>query len=176
MGITPWRGMMSKALANALKKLTEVLSSEDGEYDAQEQFQQVYLLHDYNAGDRKIATIECGSFGFKDTPKVLYRLLFLTRAKSVDFSDMYKSASLFALTSPDGQFVADIQFFKYELAAYISAPREHIEGRMYGIIAGAPGSDNGIRAKSPELKLWAETLRRCLDKSWMVYGGNDFEV
>lgn len=167
---------MTAGISEALQQLNNLLDSEDGEYDAQEQFRAVYLIHDYADGDRKIGTIECGSFGFEDTPQALYRLLFLTKAREVDFSDMYKSNSLFALTSPDGRFVADFQFFKYELAAYISAPREHIDGQMHAIIAGAPGSDNGIRAKSPELSLWAETLKKCLDRSWMVYGGNDFKV
>ena len=124
----------------------------------------------------KVGTVECGSYKFQDTPKALYRVLFLTNAKQVDFSNMYKSDSLIALVSPDGQFVADIQFFKYELAAYLSAAKEHIDGQQHNVVAGAPGSDNGIRAGSPELKLWAKTLKKCLNRSWMVYGGNDFEV
>jgi len=167
---------MTKTLLETLETLNLLLDSPDDEYDAREEFRSIYLLHDYAKGNRKVGTIECGSFDFEDTPKALYRLLFLARPARVDFSDMYKSKSLFALTSADGCFVADFQFFKYELAAYLSATREHTEGRQSVLIAGAPGSDNGIRAKSPELKLWASTLKKCLDKKWMVYGGNDFEV
>jgi hypothetical protein len=167
---------MTATQLQALEKLNKLLQSADGEYEAREQFREVYLLHDYSQGKRTVGTIECGSFGFQDTPKALYRLLFLAQPKQVDFSDMYKSCSLFALVSPDGEFVADFEFFKFELAAYLSAAPVHIEGRMSSIIAGAPGADNGIHAKSPELQLWAATLKKCLDRSWMVYGGNDFEV
>lgn len=168
---------MNSNLTKGLEKLNGLLASEDGEYEARERFGSVYLLHDYEVdGNRKVGTVECGSFEFLDTPKALYRLLFLTKATRVDFSDMYKSCSLFALTSPDGQFVADFQFYKYELAAYLSAAKEHIEGRQHSVLCGVPGSDNGIRARTPELTLWAETLKTCLDRSWMVYGGNDFTV
>jgi len=168
---------MESQLTRSLKKLNGLLASADGEYEAREMFGSVYFLHDYKVdGNRKLGTVECGSFGFLDTPKALYRLLFLSKANRVDFSDMYKSCSLFALTSPDGQFVADFQFYKYELAAYLSAAKEHTEGRQHSVLCGVPGSDNGIRTRSPELKLWADTLKKCLGRSWMVYGGNDFEV
>lgn len=168
---------MNDTLTRNLNTLNSLLKSNEGESDARELFCSVYLVHDYDAdGNRKVGTIECGSFRVQDTPKALYRLLFLTKARRVDFSEMYKSNSLFALTSPDGQFVADLQFFKHELAAYLSAPANHIEGKQHCIIAGAPGADNGIHIKSADFNLWAQTLKKCLDKTWMVYGGNDFEV
>ena len=168
---------MEIILTDELQKLNAFLDSDDGDWDAHDVFPKVYMLHDYAVdGDRKVGTIECGSFSFTDTPKALYRVLFLAKPKRIDFSSMYKSNSLFALTSPDGHFVADFQTYKYELAAYLSAAPEHVEGRESGLICGVPGSDNGIRAKSPELKLWADTLKKCLDRTWMVYGGNDFEV
>ncbi len=168
---------MKGKLTEDLEKLNSLLDSEDGEYDARELFSSVYLLQDYDIdGNRKVGTIECGGFDFQDTPKALYRLLFLTKAKRVDFGNMYKSRSLLALISPDGRFVADIQFYKYELAAYLSSTKEHIEGHQHEIVCGVPCADNGIRAESSELKLWSATLKKCLDRSWMVYGGNDFEV
>jgi len=165
---------MANETVETLERFNALLDSDEDE--ARKAFHGIYRVHDYAEGKRQVGTIECGSFGFEDTPKALYRLLFLAKPKRVDFSDMYKSESLFALTSVNGAFVADFQFYKYELAAYVSAAKEHIEGRESGIICGVPGSDNGIRAKSPELRLWASTLKKCLDRTWMVYCGNDFEV
>jgi hypothetical protein len=161
-----------------IDKLKSLLDSDDeydNDYEAQEVFRRVYLVHDYADGDRMVPTSQCGSFKFKNTPKALYRLLFLARPKRINFDDMYKS-TLFALTSVDGRFVADFDFYKYKLAAYLSATAEHIEGRNSMIMCGVPGANNGIRIKTPELQMWADTLKKCLNKKWMIYGGNDFEV
>lgn len=163
-------------LSTLMLKLTKVLDSDD-DYDARELFKQIFVLHEYEVdGDRTVATLEAGSSPLKSTPLGLYRLLFLARPTRVSFTAMYKSESLFALRSPDGHFVADIQTYKYSLALYFSASPEHIEGRENCVTTGVPGHDNGIRAKSPDFKAWGELLVRCLDRTWTVYSGNNFEV
>lgn len=152
------------------------LLDQDEESEARKVFKEIYRVHDYEVdGKRSVGTVSCGSIK-TDTARALYRLLFLLNPKRVDFSDMYKSDSLFAIVSPDGQFVADVQFFKYELAIYFSAAPTHVTGSQRNIRSGIPGVDNGVRAQSPELRAWCETLQKCLARTWMVYGGNDFEV
>lgn len=144
--------------------------------DGRDLFRDIFKLHDYEVHrNRPIPTKECASFRM-DTVPGLYRLLYLCKPKRVDFSDMYKSNSLFALLSPDAKFVADIQFYKYELAAYISASPEHIDGREHAILCGVPGSDNGISVKDELLKAWVSLLERSLKTKWPVYLGNNFEV
>lgn len=168
--------MVTKAinLADKMSNLRKLIEADD--YDARDFFAEVYMLHEYNvSGDRKIGTVECGGFSL-ETTSALYRLLFLAKPTNVDFSDMYKSSSLFALCSPDGEFVADFQFYKYELAVYCSAVKSHVAGAPSFVQSGMPGSDNGVNANSQELKEWMELLKLCLSRKWMVYGGNDFEV
>jgi hypothetical protein len=144
--------------------------------DPKRMFGQIYLFHDYEAaGPRKVRTAECGSFKTETAP-ALYRLLYLTAPKRIDFSDMYKSCSLFALVSPDSRFCAQPQFFKYELAIYLSGAEDVVKGREHGVTSGIPGIDNGIGIKDPGMKMWSELLQRCLARKWDVYSGNNFEV
>jgi hypothetical protein len=89
---------------------------------------------------------------------------------------MYKSGSLFALVSPSGEYVADVEFWKYEPCIRFSAAPEHLEIESRIVFCGIPGTDNGGHAKTSELKAWMALLRRCLERTWMMYSGNDFEV
>lgn len=159
----------------------------DAENDAIDLAEKLYILHDYREnGNLRVGVQACGSAGFADTPKALYRLLYIVHhqrrsgerrgAFLVDFEDMYKSRSLFALVSPDGQFVADPQFYKYELMIGCRATREHVTGRRSAIECGVPGSDNGVNIASELLAAWWATLLRMLTREWEVYGGNGFRV
>ena len=142
---------------------------------AQELFLEIFHVHNYETdGKRKVGTISCTSFKL-DTAPALYRLFYLTRPKSIDFSDMYKN-NILTLVSPDYEFVADIEFFKYELGVYISAAPKHVEGRPSCVQGGWPGADNGTSMKTQELKDWADLLKKCLSSKWQVYPGNNFEV
>ena len=171
----PEAGIHSDDLLNLMARMNKHLDDEE-EYEAGQLFNKIFIIHDYKTdGNRKVGTLSCGSIGTQ-TVNALYRLFYLSQPKRVDFSDMYKSESLFALRSPDWQFVGDVHFYKYELAIYFSATGEYIDGQQHGIICGVPGIDNGINAKSESLTIWIALLKRCLDRKWMVYGGNDFEV
>src|SRR3990167_3621736 len=59
----------------------------------------------------------CGSANVEDTPRALYRLLFLCKPKQVDFSDMYKNC-LFGFFSTDRRFFVSVELFKYEVGLY----------------------------------------------------------
>lgn len=159
-----------------MKQLRKLLQNGDPEGEAKDLFRKIYVLHEYNiSGNRKVEVYECGSVAL-DTPRALYRLLFLAQPTQVDFSDMYKSESLFALTSPDHRFVADPQFYKYALMLSFSAQKDFVTGRPHTVQGGMPGIDNGIRSGSPVLTEWCDLLKVCLDHAWLVYGGNEFEV
>lgn len=149
---------------------------DDESPDPESLFREIFLTHIYELdGDRKVGTHDCESVRLSGAA-AFYRLLFLTKPKQLDFSDMYKSGSLFALVSPNGEFVADVEFWKYEPTIRFSALVEHLEGQSRPVTCGIPGSDNGWRAKDPELKAWIALLLRCLERKWMIYSGNDFEV
>ena len=171
---------MNTDLQNDIQLLNEILDADDNGIDHdkshEDVFPRIYKTHIYEIdGNRQKGTVECGSVRV-DSTKGLYRLLYLCQPKQVDFSDMYKSSSLFAITSPDHEFVGDVQFYKYQLAICFSATADHVKGRESNIVSGIPGYNNGVRAADPLLRSWCDTLKRCLDREWMVYGGNDFRV
>jgi hypothetical protein len=180
----------SDAILADVARVRELLSSQDGEYEVRDFIPQLYRIHDYDKmGNRPVGTVDCGSFRLPDTPKSLYRALFLLRPVSVSFvtenqniirpaptqGDMYKQCIL-TIVSPDYDFVATLEFFKYELALYFSASEKYITGRRSCVISGAPGSDNGIQYRGPEPEAWFGLLKELLTREWMVYGGNDFSV
>lgn len=167
----------TKLVADMVRMLSHPDQEDDGEYEAKELFPQVFRVHDYETdGNREVATIDCGGMRHECTPKGLYRVLFLAEPKRVDFSDMYKSGSLFSLVSPCGNFTAEIEFFKYEFAVYFTATREHVKGKQSWIVAGAPEADNGVSGASKEFVAWSGLLKACLNREWTVYSGNDFRV
>jgi hypothetical protein len=149
----------------------------DGEYEVREILSGLYKVHDYESmGNRPVGTYDCGSVELADTPKALYRALFLFKPVGLSFKDMYKG-TLLTLASPDYSLVATVEFFKYELAVYFSASKDHVSGtKGSAIIGGAPGSDNGIQFKGEVATAWFGFLVDLLNRQWMVYGGNDFEV
>lgn len=164
---------------NLVNEARTILASEDGEYEAREFITRsgLYKIHDYALmGKRPVGTYPCGSKRIKDTPESLYRVLFLFRPSAISFGDMYKT-TLFTLVSPDYSLVAEIDLFKYELGVYFQASREHISGtRQHAVQGGAPGIDNGIAVQSETAKAWCSFLVELVQRKWMVYGGNDFEV
>lgn len=148
----------------------------DGDYGARDAFRKCYVTHEYDVkGDRPIGTVEFGGKTL-ETPQSLYRLLFLAKPSRVDFSDMYKSSSLFALCSPDYRFVADLIFWKYWPALRFDAVPECLQGGLGGIVAGSPDAKNGITSKDPLLDEWCALLVTAATHEWTVYGGNNFVV
>jgi hypothetical protein len=122
-----------------------------------------------------------------NTPHTLYRLLYLTCPKSVDFSDMYKTGLLGA-SSPCGRFGIAFETWKYEVAARWFVREEYAQrtrpehglpvpgGGHITVTGGWPGADNGVATKHPEAARWFELWQIALGMKWMVYGGNNFEV
>ena len=118
----------------------------------------------------------CGSYAFSDTPKALYRTLWLCEPNHVDFSDMYKGP-LLAVATPDKRFLAVFELFKYEASLYFYAPRETVQDTGPGFVeAGWPGADNGWRCTDPTGQLFFDVLKELLEYCHCVYGGNNFEV
>lgn len=161
------------ALGPQLDRLAALLE-DDPENEAKDLICDVYRLLPVN-GKLAGPFRECGSVSLGDTPKALYRVLFLFKPDGVDFSEMYKT-QLLIFSDPTETYVATFELFKYEAALYFAARKEQVEGSGSAVIAGMPGADNGVRMASPEGKRWCEMLQRVLEHEWMVYGGNDFIV
>lgn len=129
------------------------------------------------------------SVAFSDTPKCLYRFLYLWEPPVLDFSDMYKST--IAVIDLNGAAVAKLAFFKYELAAYFYVPEGDIIVKPVRAIAtpagplfissGIPGIEDddeyrpqlveGSKAEE-EIQAFITLLKMELD----VYPGNNFRV
>lgn len=151
---------------------------EEREYDFLKLLQSgsLYLVHDYETqGDRPIGVYDCGSVKLDDTPAALYRTLFLFKPERVSFKDMYKSSFL-ALVSPDYSLLASVEFFKYEIGVYFGCAKEYLKGRSSGVISGMPGAYNGVTYQGEFPEAWFGLLTKLLNRKWMVYGGNNFEV
>jgi len=119
--------------------------------------------------------VECGSVEAEDTAKGLYRLFYLLKPKSVDFSDMYKNR-LFGIFSADKRFLVEVYLFKYELGLYFFAPRETIKGEGSCVVAGWPGADNGWHCDDEDGNAFFKMVEQAADYTWDVYPGNDFKV
>lgn len=143
-------------------------------------FRQCYRWHDYRQGNRLKPTHGCGSVKFTDTPKALYRILYLVKPSFVDFSDMYKTGTLIDLTDPEQRFLCSFQLCKYEASMWFSCPKEFLvddqEGQGFRISCGVPGVDDGTRCSDPLGNLFFEVATMALNFQHMVYGGNDFSV
>ncbi len=166
-------------MARMLAQVNELFGDPEREYDLREFLKHsgIVRIHDYQTmGARPVGTYDCGSTRLKDTPKSLYRAMFLFEPERVSFKgEMYKG-SLLTLVSPGYQLVASLEFYKYELAIYFSATKEHVEGRGSNIVCGLPGSDNGVRFKGEIAQAWFGLITGLLDREWDVYGGNNFAV
>jgi len=118
----------------------------------------------------------CGSSTLSDTPKALYRMLWLCNPKRVDFSDMYKSP-LLAVATPDKRFLATFELFKFEAGLYFYAPQGTIQSKGLDLlVAGWPGADNGRTCQDSTGQLFFDVLKRLLEYRHGVYSGNNFEV
>ncbi len=170
----------SAASLPALLALAEQMWGDpEREYDLRTHVRNsgLFRIHNYETmGARPVGTFDCGSTRLKNTPKALYRAMFLFQPARVSFKgEMYKG-TLMTLVSPGYELVASVEFFKYELAIYFSAAKEHVEGRPSDIVCGIPGFDNGVRCKGEVAPAWFGLITELLDREWCVYGGNDFCV
>lgn len=126
-------------------------------------------------GDEGKKYCGCGSIEVGDTPAALYRLLYLLKPKSMDFSDMYKS-HLFGIFSADKRFLVDVYLFKYEIGLYFYCPKEVLGGKGSFVVGGWPGADNGWNCTDEDGNAFFEMIREAVNYTWQVYPGNNFEV
>lgn len=150
------------------------LMADDPEGDLRAELGHLYRVVDYDTAPPS-EMFECGSSRLKDTPKSLYRVLFLFKPQRLSFGDMYK-ARLLVLVDPTGELAALFEFYKYEAAIYFAAKKRHIAGRGRNVICGLPGSDNGVTCSTEYAREWFSLLVDCLNRSWEVYGGNNFDA
>lgn len=118
---------------------------------------------------------ECGSAAVLDTPKALYRALWLFKPAETDFSDMYKSR-LFCIYSADERFGVMVEFYKYELGLYFSCPKECRGGTGSSVTCGFPGANNRVSCSDEVGQLFFEIIKGALEFEHTVYAGNDFQV
>ncbi len=116
-----------------------------------------------------------GGVSFKNTPKTLYRMLYLLKPNNVDFSDMYKSGIL-VFSSPDNKYWCGFGFYKYEIGIYFYCPKKELHSENTGIICGIPDVDNQWNCTNKTGQLFFEVLKMALDHEYDVYPGNGFKV
>ena len=110
-----------------------------------------------------------------DTPRDLYRLLYLLCPVGVRFNDMY-GGGIEGITSPCRRFAASFYFHKYELAAHLLVvPRLAMRWRAALVESSIAGS-GGMQTKSPDALAWFEMIDLALTRKWRVYPSNKFEV
>ena len=141
-----------------------------------EVLKRVAKWHDYRNGQRPIATFSCGGHKFDDTPKSLYRALYLFRPGEVDFLDMYKTGTLIHICSSCYRFCVSLELHKYEFAAYFECAEEFKIGQPKMIQGGWASCDNGVKCNSDLGNKWFDTVVKALEYKLMVYSGNNFEV
>ena len=119
---------------------------------------------------------DCGSYKMGDTPKSLYRLLYLLEPEAVDFSSMYRG-EVFALVSTDERFLIKVSLFEYELGLYFLAPEETIDRSEAACVPAAwPGADNRIRCTDPIGIDFFDMVRKIVEHVYDVYPVGDFKV
>jgi hypothetical protein len=119
---------------------------------------------------------DCGSYKAEDTPKGLYRLLFLLEPKGLDFSSMYRG-QLFAFVSADERFLVKVYLYEYELGLYFLAPEEAIDKSDGVCVPSAwPGADNRIRLTNPMGIEFFEMVREIVEHELEVYPVGEFRV
>jgi len=141
-------------------------------------FRRAYKWHDYRQGNRPVGTVDCGGHVFDnpDSPKALYRVLYLLEPSQVDFSNMHKTGTLVDFLSPDSKFCCSFQLFKYKACLRFDCAPEFIAGRPHCIQAGAPDADNGTSCNSELGNTWFQVAVESLTRVWEVYPGNEFSV
>ncbi len=129
------------------------------------------------------------SVAFSDTPKCLYRFLYLWEPHVLDFSDMYNSR--IALIDLNGAAVAKLAFYKYELAAYFYVPEGDLIVKPVRAIATPAGPlfvSSGIPGIEDDDEYRPQLVEGCkaeeeiqafialLEQEHDVYSGNNFRV
>jgi hypothetical protein len=119
---------------------------------------------------------DCGSYKAEDTPRGLYRLLYLLEPEAVDFSRMYRG-ELFAFVSSDERFLVKVFLFEYELALYFLAPETTIDRSDAVCVPAAwPGANNRIRCTDPVGVAFFDMIRKTVEHEYDVYPVGDFKV
>ncbi len=116
------------------------------------------------------------SVSFKDTPKSLYRFLYIWEPKHVDFSDMYKCT--FAIIDL-GIGLVYLDLYKYELATYFYVPQSELKPQPVQAIeisCGAPGTEDVEFIEGSKAIEEFEAFITLLEQEHDVYSGNDFRV
>ena len=117
------------------------------------------------------------SKAFKDTPKSLYRFLYLWNPKKMDFSDMYKCP--LALIDLNGAAIVSVILFKYEFAAYFYVPIKDIVPKpvhFMEIHCGIPECEENEIISTSQAPKEIELFIDLLEAEHDVYGGNNFIV
>lgn len=113
---------------------------------------------------------------FKDTPKSLYRFLYIWAPEQVDFSDMYKCT--FAIIDL-GIGLVYLDLFMYELAAYFYVPPSELKPQpvlAIEISCGVPGTEDVEFIEGSKATEEFEAFITLLEQEHDVYPGNDFRV
>ena len=119
---------------------------------------------------------DCGSYKAQDTPKGMYRLLYLLEPASADFSSMYRG-DLFRFVSVDERFMVRVSLFEYELGLYFLAPEETIDKSEAACVPSAwPGADNRIRLTDPVGIDFFEMVKKLVEYELEVYPVGEFKV
>jgi hypothetical protein len=119
---------------------------------------------------------DCGSYKGEDTPRGLYRLLYLLEPEAVDFSNMYRGQIL-AFASADERFMIKVFLFEYELGLYFLAPEETIDkSEAVCVPAAWPGADNRIRCTDPAGVAFFDMVRKVVEHEYDVYPAGGFKV
>ena len=154
--------------------MDELTKSLDEEYSFCSGVRERYPII-YKWDEEMIQTV---SVGFRDTPKSLYRFLYLWEPKEVDFSDMYKSVLALIRIHPKG--IVSLDLYKYELAAYLYVTSDQVKvenDEDKGMwVCGAPGVENAQMIPDSEVYKEFKIFEELLTMKHHIYPGNDFEV
>lgn len=114
-------------------------------------------------------------YRIEDTPKVLYRLLYVYGAQFPEFaSDMYKTRIMWLL-SEDKSLLIDVYLFKYELTFYMYTKKEAAMPQQERLDKGFYEWDVYCTEDKEAIKA-LETFAKTFESTFEVYMGNDFVV
>jgi len=117
------------------------------------------------------------SKAFQDTPKSLYRFLYLWEPEKTDFSNMYKSS--LAIIDLNGAAIVSVELFKYELAAYFYVPIKDLipkPAQFMTIHCGIPECEENEIISTSQAPKEIDFFIDLLEAEHDVYGGNNFKV